>query len=351
MKAPLILVGNRIGPDGRRSSAQQDNGTPRRDYWEIAQRVKGSLVGYDLLNATWYLWMRQIETLAKFDFLEATVAFNRRTRHNAIFSTSEKMAIPLSMLLSICKQKVPHVVVVHKLSSAFKSQLFRAWPLQDTFSSVISVCRAQAQYAIAELGIPAAKVHFVYHNVDQRFFRPLDLDSGNYIVAVGREQRDYETLLHALAGTGLDLVVVASSPWSSTNTPLQISERVTITGHISYQALRELYAAARLVVLPLHDVPYAAGSTALLEAMAMGKPVIVTRSQGLADYLVDGQTGVYVTPHNPSELRDAILSLWDQAAKRTCLGCNARQAVEENMTIDLYVDRVATIIEKAMHTI
>jgi glycosyltransferase involved in cell wall biosynthesis len=101
-----------------------------------------------------------------------------------------------------------------------------------------------------------------------------------------------------------------------------------------------------MVIVPLLDVDYAAGVTTLLEAMAMGKAVIVSDTKGLSGYILDDETGVHFTPTSELELRDTILSLWEKPDHLSRIGRNARQVVEENMTIDLYVDNVVEIVDQ-----
>lgn len=348
MKTPLILVGNGIDQDHYERFSQLGGHGPRRDYYEIAQRVDGALLGYDHVDALWYRGARRLESVLKFDLLEATIAFRRRTENSLIFSTSEKLALPLAMLVVLSGQELAHVTMAHKLSSPLKARLFQVWPLHKTFTRIITVCQSQANYAVHGLGISVEKVNCISHSVDQDFFRPLKVSEEKYILAVGREQRDYVTLLQALSGTNIPLVVVASSPWSSDGLHIASGANVTIVNSVSYHALRDLYAHARLVVLPLFDVDYAAGSTMLLEAMAMARPVIVSRSRGIHEYVRDGHTSVGVTPQNPAELRESILTLWEDAQLRSSLGDNARRAVEEQMGLDRYVERVSAIVDEVL---
>ena len=57
---------------------------------------------------------------------------------------------------------------------------------------------------------------------------------------------------------------------------------------------------------------------------------------------------MFSTPGNPGELREKILELWDKPAERIRLGSNARQAVEERMTMDIYVAKVVEIFNQAL---
>ena len=348
MQVPLILVSDRIKTNEQSGSERLDDFAPRRDYVEIAQRLEGKLSGCNLSDAAWYHWTRQIEKRIKLDLVESIFAASECSKHNAVLSTSEKIAIPLAALLSVTKQKIPHTVIAHKLSSGLKTHLFRTLRLHKTFSHLICVCRAQADYAVNHLGVPKSRVDFVYDKVDHRFFHPSKVDTDDYILAVGQEQRDYKTLLQAMSGTSLKCVVVASSPWSTSQVKIDEFEEVTVLSHIPYQEIRTLYARARLIVVPLFDVDYAAGVNAVLEAMAMAKPLILSRTRGITDYVVHNETGIYVSPGDAEELREVILSLWGQSKELDRLGANARQAVEERMNLDAYVHKVVQIMRKAM---
>src|SRR5258708_10498412 len=72
--------------------------------------------------------------------------------------------------------------------------------------------------------------------------------------------------------------------------------------------------------------------TVAMEAMVMGKPVIATRSGGLSDIVVDGETGFLVPPGDPYELRKAIQCLLAVPARRERMGNMAKQRVVEFQT-------------------
>jgi glycosyltransferase involved in cell wall biosynthesis len=189
----------------------------------------------------------------------------------------------------------------------------------------------------------------VYDKVDHRFFSPSLEKPGDYLLAVGREQRDYQTLIEAISGTNINVLIIAFSPWSTSSSAVtgQAPENIQVCGQVTYNTLRELYAGARLVVVPLFDVDYAAGVNSVLEAMAMAKPAIVSSTQGIADYIQEAETGMYVPCGDPEALRETILSLWENAHEQMRLGSNARQAVVESMNLDIYVDRIASIVHRA----
>ncbi len=67
--------------------------------------------------------------------------------------------------------------------------------------------------------------------------------------------------------------------------------------------------------------------TVAMEAMAMGKPVIASRIGGLADIVVDGETGLLVTPGDAEALRTAMQSLLTDETHRERMGTMAKQKV------------------------
>jgi glycosyltransferase involved in cell wall biosynthesis len=315
---------------------------------EIANRLRGEITGHGLFNGAWYSMVLNLEKLLKLDLVESLHSSRQFSHHNLILSTSERSAIPLAMLLLLARNKKPHFLISHHISSPRKTLLFRVWPLHRTFSHLIFVSRAQADFAVRRMGIPSDRVDFVYDNVDQNFFRPERLEGGDYVLAVGQEQRDYQSLTKALVGTGIKLVIVASSPWSLYPVKIgKISEdNVQVVRNLTFRELRSLYAQARIVVIPLHPNNYAAGVNALLEGMSMGRPVVTSFTAGTRDYVSNGETGRFCPPHDPEALKERILSLWDDVKARRRLGENGRRAVEERMNLDLYVDRVVDIIRE-----
>jgi glycosyltransferase involved in cell wall biosynthesis len=348
MPVPLILVSNKTKSLECYRQELAANTTPRIDYIEIAQRLGGEFFGPDRSKGVWYHRVLELEERLRLGILEALFAASHFSRYSVFLSTSEKTAIPLSVFISLIPRKKPHVLIGHRLSSNNKKRFFRIWHLRKNIAHIICLCQSQADFAIQQLNFPASRVSFIYDKVDQKFFSPAAHSSGDYLLAVGQEQRDYETLFKAISGTEIPLVVVASSPWSTFNVKIQNPKNVTILTHIPFIQLRDLYASARLVVAPLFNVDYAAGANGVLEAMSMGKPVILSHSDGIRDYAVDGETGRYSTPGDAVELREKILELWDAPAEQRRLGTNARQAVEESMNLDIYIDKVVEIIASTL---
>lgn len=347
MQIPLILSSTAV-EDGQQFGLDANLPGPRCDYVEIARLLGAKVIGPDISDAILYRSFRKIESSIRLNLVESLIASRHLDEYSQLLSTSERVAIPMAALMGAKRDQTPHVVIGHHLSSRYKSSLFRTWPLHKSFSHIICVCTAQAEYAVKTMGIDANKVDFVYDKVDRRFFQPQSTKQDDYVLSVGQEQRDYDTLLDALSTTNIKLVIVASSRWSDQNMDIRLNgmENVTVLRNLSYQVLKELYASARIVAVPLFDVSYAAGVNTVLEAMAMAKPVVVTKTAGIADYIENDATGLYVSPGEPEQLRDTLLGLWERSGEQKRLGENARQVVEEQINLENYVQTIAKIMAK-----
>jgi glycosyltransferase involved in cell wall biosynthesis len=100
--------------------------------------------------------------------------------------------------------------------------------------------------------------------------------------------------------------------------------------------------------MPLENVEFQAGVTAILEAMAMGKAVICTRTPGQTDVIIEGETGLYVPAGDDAALRAAIQHLLDLPAEAQRMGHNGRRLVEQTMSLDAYTTRLAQFVQRAL---
>jgi glycosyltransferase involved in cell wall biosynthesis len=198
------------------------------------------------------------------------------------------------------------------------------------------------------------------------------------ICSAGLEFRDYPTLVKAVEGLDVRVVIGAASHWSkrrNTAEDAQSAANVQVDS-FDYFALRDLYSRSSIVVVPLDDVDFQAGITTILEAMAMGKPVIVTHSVGQTDVVEDRRqitrgaqprtrpesllrqaaasagielepNGFYVPPNDPGALRRAIEYLLDRPDERARLGAAGRRTIERLADLDQYVARLSALVHEA----
>jgi glycosyltransferase involved in cell wall biosynthesis len=112
-------------------------------------------------------------------------------------------------------------------------------------------------------------------------------------------------------------------------------------GRRNFAELRELYASSRFVVIPLIPSTNSNGLTAILEAFAMGKAVVVTDSPGQVGILQEGVNSLRVPPRDPAALRGAIERLWRDPELCASMGAAGRALVCAEYNLDQWTSTLS----------
>lgn len=191
-------------------------------------------------------------------------------------------------------------------------------------------------------GIPRNKISFVPLQRAPIILTAHEDTADPFVLAMGSANRDYATLVEAIRGVPLRLVLVAS-PRSLTG--IDVPENVEIVNGLTAQQCRELAQRARVNVVPLADVATASGQVTIVEALRMGRPLIATRGVGSVDYIVDGENAVLVEARDVAGLRRAINRLWDDRGLRDTLSRNALAYAEETLSDERAARNLREILE------
>ncbi|WP_027211260.1 glycosyltransferase [Burkholderia sp. WSM2232] len=123
------------------------------------------------------------------------------------------------------------------------------------------------------------------------------------IAAIGNDRdRDWETLIKAFGHDARYTVKLATRR----RIPASLrAPNVEIALFSGIRKQHELYDWADVIVVPLRPNTHASGITVMLEAAAVGKPMVVTNVGALQDYFPASEAS-YIPPFNPQALRDAV---------------------------------------------
>lgn len=173
-------------------------------------------------------------------------------------------------------------------------------------------------------GVPVVQVPF---GIDHEFFSARPTPDALRVVSVGGDRdRDADTLFRALARVhdarpDVELVVQTTSE----ATP---PKGVSVIRHLPHAQLRELYASASVVAIATRPNLHVSGMTVSLEAMATGRPVAMTRTPGMDDYVVDGETGLLSEPGDEESLAASVLALLADRVGAATMGAAGRAFVD-----------------------
>ncbi|MGI9146815.1 MAG: glycosyltransferase family 4 protein [Chloroflexota bacterium] len=347
---------------------------PRKDYDVLAKELSAATI--DRSNVQGPGLLGRLARWIGVPVLQAWLAFRERAHFDVIVTDGEHIGIPLALLLKATRSKVAHLTIGHRLTAAKKRPFFKWLKAHSHIHCIALHSRVQYDLAIRDLGIPAQQLALIPYQVDANFWCPQAGVEERLICSAGLEFRDYPTLVSAVDGLDVEVVIGAASHWSKRRNTAA-GPALPVNVHVSkfdYPALRSLYARSSIVVVPLDDIDFQAGVTTILEAMAMAKPVIVTHSLGQTDVIEDRRaatrgaqprvrppslvrtfaelagvalepTGYYVPPEDPAALRRAITHLLDQPEERHRLGAAGRRTVERLLTVDHFAARLRELVD------
>jgi glycosyltransferase involved in cell wall biosynthesis len=331
------------------SAAQLSNQeTPTPDYESLKVVLQPDIIDTKIVQTTTNPFIAASNWMLGTPWSIALSALFKAHRYNAIIATGEDVGLRLAFLLKIVGRSDPLIITCHNIATRRPSFFLGRLKVGSAVRKFQCLSHTQARMLIERFGIAEDQIQLLYWHVDHNFFHPMPgVPVRNQICSAGMASRDYATLVAATRDLDVDVKIAADSPWFKqelnvpTNQPLG---RAEVRSYGTYNALRQLYAESLFVVIPLFDVPFSAGYTVILEAMAMGKAVIVSKIKQKDDFIEDGWNGLYVTPGNALELRRQIEFLLKHPDEARRLGINARKRIEERFTLEHYSQRMRSAV-------
>jgi len=105
-----------------------------------------------------------------------------------------------------------------------------------------------------------------------------------------------------------------------------------------------LVAACDVIALPTQRDPF---PIALLEAMALAKPVVATGVGGIPEMITSGESGFVVPPDDIDAFAGAVLRLLEDGALRERVGGAARQRLQSRFSLNQFVEQMFTAFDQA----
>jgi glycosyltransferase involved in cell wall biosynthesis len=119
---------------------------------------------------------------------------------------------------------------------------------------------------------------------------------------------------------------------------LELGDAVRFLGE--REEVPEILRACDVALLPSWDEPF---GRAVVEAMAIGAPIVATSIGGPTEIIRDGIDGLLVAPRQPAALATAIAGLLDDPDRRQALGAAARVAAVERFGAHQHVGAVSAL--------
>lgn len=280
-----------------------------------------------------------------------------------------------SLLLSYFKRKLPLVYTVHDTppyscrynslkeniihNASFQFIDLKAWRRSN---HLICVSKNLGK-EILKMGIPRERISAIYNGVDDEFLKEKDCRksqdflrvkygiTSRYCLYVGRltQRKGLGYLLRAIEKIScVHCVIVGDGPQReslrSLAKNLHIQDRAIFAGFVPEDDLKDFYAAADFLILPslAEGLPLV-----ILEALALGVPVIATDVAGIPEIILDGYNGLIVPPGDVDALSIAMKRLASDPELRNKMSAHARQTIGQKFSWRSVAQEVLRVYEKA----
>jgi glycosyltransferase involved in cell wall biosynthesis len=276
----------------------------------------------------------------------ALMAYRRTWHEENIYLGEEFPGIQYLAVHAALRRRKRIAMLIHNVTSLRRRLPLVTLRLSRLLDHVLCLSQQSQREVESIYGIDRSRITVIGSRVDTEFFKPDPAVPVEEIVSsAGVVNRDYRTLVEAMRPLGVSTKIAADTAWRySAGAPIigALPPFVEMRSWGSYANLRSLYARSAVVVVPLQR-PMLSGVTVVLEAMAMGKPVVLTHSPHVDDFLRDREHGFFVPAGDESALREKIRYLLDHPAEAARMGARGREWVLERFTVPQYVARILSV--------
>jgi glycosyltransferase involved in cell wall biosynthesis len=250
-------------------------------------------------------------------------------------------------------------VVSRRVDFPLRRHVLNRWKYRLPQVQYLAVSEAVQRVLIAG-GVPAARVQTIHSGIDLRRLANLPpaprlFPAGTRVVgAVGHlaGHKGHCYLVEAVpallqAEPRLGVVIAGDGELrpalEAQAAALGIADRMCFTGF-----RRDILALMQQFEVFVHPSYLEGLGTVVLDAMALGKPVVATQAGGIPEVVQDGVTGLLVPPRDPLALAQAVLHLLRHSEQGKAFGEAGRQRVAEGFTAERMAGLTLQVYERLL---
>ena len=283
--------------------------------------------------------------------------WSARSSPKAVLVSSDIEAIVFGLVRSMLRRPtliVFQTLIVTPRSSRWANLAYMAYWRLILGLIDIGVCHARSEIVGYERLFPVHGHKLVFIPYGTTVNRcslssvPPPLDNVPTIVAAGRSGRDYLTLARAVEGLRCRLTIICDTAGPLRTLPA--SEQIEIARTCFDHEYLDRLAHATIVVVPLsvHDI--SAGQMVLLQAAALARPVVITRTATTIDYATDGKDALLVPMGDVATLRQTLAHLLGNAELRRLLGQAASDRFVQHHSTEAYIRNLVQVVQSRLGT-
>ena len=168
------------------------------------------------------------------------------------------------------------------------------------------------------------------------------------MIAAGKTGRDYNTLVEAFSELKCNLKIFCSS--NSAPKEMSSFRNIYVTANplndnsVSYTTLMMESERALAIAIPLESGDYLAGLTSFLDALALGKPILMTENRYIDINIEEEGFGIWIKRGDVDSWKRAVNYLLSNPTEIVRMGNNANSACASQYNIEFFAKQLAHII-------
>ena len=274
---------------------------------------------------------------------------------NSIYCISGKLFwIPILKKIGLIRTKL--IILIYRIPEKSPFWKFHNLHLStfllSAFDGINCLTQKTANDLISILSVNN-QIKYIPWCTDEKFFFNKNTSDSKYFFSSGKTNRDYTTLIKSIKQLPDKKFLLIGhfpekEPIKSLNnlTIINSADNQTDTA-ITYECLKKHYSESIAVCIPLHGDPNdTCGFTEMLEAMSMGKAILMTRSGCLDIDIEKNEIGYYVNPKDPLDWVKKINYLANNPQKAKLMGQNGRKLIKEVYNVTSYEKRTQNFLNK-----
>ncbi|NES99873.1 MAG: glycosyltransferase family 4 protein [Sphaerospermopsis sp. SIO1G1] len=350
---------------------KEDRESPEHHLWGITHLHKYD-IDVDVLPYEKFRLIKRIgEKLKLGDLDQQLRVIFVSHRYDLIYSTCQTSTLILGLLRILGILKTPLVV---KLERPFKNNTLNKILLKifakghDKILCLSDITENQLRddFKVNQNKLALLDWGADLTSYDDYQFPDNDMETQRILVSAGNESRDYNTLVHAVSKVGCPLKIYCSSKSAPTVTPIPPNIKIQYGNAkslalawkaLSWKELLSEYAKAYAIAIPLYipghriETTPLYGLTSLLDAISMGKPVIMTKHKQANIDIEKEKIGLWVEPGDVMGWQQAVSYLLRNPEEAQQMGKNGRLLAEKKYNLENFSSQLATALKTDSITI
>lgn len=199
-------------------------------------------------------------------------------------------------------------------------------------------------------GIKESKILIIPHSIDLNDHEP-NYDSRDYVVFAGRfvKHKGIMTLIKAFESLPMKLILLGSGELQSEiedYIKIHALKNINLAGFLQKKEFQKVVKNAKFVIVPSEW--YENSPMVVYESFAMGKPVVASNIGGIPEF-VTKDAGLLFDPGNVEDLREKVITLYNDNDLVRTLGRNAREKVEKFYNSETHYKEIIRIYRELVN--